>query len=199
MIAAEIMQMRPADIEEAAEVLSQAMLHNPIHVAVYQGESELERLQIEGAFLALLRGCLEDVFMAVQGSHIVGICRFYNCRGDRLISSDVQKNLDASDPELSSPTERSNYWKGFWARRDPRILHSHLGPIGVLPEYQNLGIGTQLMKRYCKLVDERELPAFLETDSLTNVSFYRKFGFNLVDEIESLGVMNFFMWREIQG
>ncbi|MCK5635526.1 MAG: GNAT family N-acetyltransferase [Anaerolineales bacterium] len=199
MTAAAIRQMRPADIEEAAVVLSQAMLRNPIHVAVYQGESELERLQIEGAFLALLRNRLEDVFMAIQGSQIVGVCRFYNCRGDRLISPGVQINLDASDPELSSPTDRSNYWKGLWARRDPRILHSHLGPIGVLPEYQNLGIGNQLMERYCKVVDERKLPAFLETDTLNNVSFYRKFGFNLVDEIEILGVMNFFMWREIQG
>jgi len=199
MTAAEIMQMRPADIEEAAEVLSQAMLHNPIHVAVYQGESELERLQIEGAFLALLRERLEDVFLAVEGSHIVGVCRSYNCRGDRLISSDVQKLLDVSGPELSSPTDRSDYWKGLWARRDPRILHSHLGPIGVLPEYQNSGIGSQLMERYCELVDERKLPAYLETDSSINVSFYRKFGFNLVDEIEILGVMNFFMWRENQG
>ncbi len=199
MAAAEIRQMRPDDIEEAAVVLSQAMLRNPIHVAVYLGESELERQQLEGAFLALLRDRLEHVFMAIQGSQIVGVCRYYGCRGDWLISPDVQQLLDACDPELSSPTDRSNYWKGFWARRDPRILHSHLGPIGVLPEYQNLGIGTQLMERYCKVVDERKLPAFLETDTLNNVSFYRKFGFNLVDEIDILGVMNFFMWREIQG
>ena len=198
MTAAEIMQLRPADIEEAAVVLSQAMLRNPIHVAVYQGESELERQQIESAFLAILEERLENVFVATQGSQIVGVCRFYVCRGDWFISPDVQNNLDASDPELSSSTDRSDYWKGFWSRRDPRILHSHLGPIGVLPEYQNLGIGAQLMGRYCKEIDECKLPAYLETDTLTNVSFYRKFGFNIIDEFEILEVMNYFMWREIQ-
>ncbi|TET32414.1 MAG: N-acetyltransferase [Anaerolineales bacterium] len=198
MTAAEIMQLRPADIEEAAVVLSQAMLRNPIHVAVYQGESELERQQIESAFLALLTDRPEEVFMAIKGSQIIGICRSYVCRGDRFIAHRFQKLHDASDPELSSSTGRSNYWKGFWANRDPLIMHCHLGPIGVLTEYQNLGVGTLLMERYCKLVDEHKLPAYLETDTLTNVSFYRKFGFNIIDEFEILEVMNYFMWREIQ-
>jgi len=199
MTSAEIKQMQHADIEEAAEVLSQAMLHNPIHLAVYQGESETERKQIENAFLALLRDRPEEVFVAKQGSQIIGICRSYVCRGVRFIAQDVQKLLGTSDPELASSTERSHYWKGIWASRDPLILHCHLGPIGVLPEFQNLGVGTQLMERYCKLVDERKLPGYLETDTVTNVSFYRKFGFNTIEEFEVLEVMNYFMWRDIQG
>jgi ribosomal protein S18 acetylase RimI-like enzyme len=198
MNSAEIKQMQYADIEEAAEVLSHAMLRNPIHVAVYQGESEVERQQIRNAFLALLRDRPEKVLVAKQGSQIIGVCRSYVCRGGGFLAHDVQKLLDTSDPELSSSTGRSNYWKGIWANRDPSIMHFHLGPIGVLPEYQNLGVGTLLMERYCKLVDERKFPAYLETDKLTNVSFYRKFGFNISDELEILEVMNYFMWRDIQ-
>ena len=194
----EIKQMRPAEIEEAAEVLSHAMLRNPINVAVYQGESENERQQIENAFLALLRDRPEDLIMAKQGSKIVGVCRSYICRGDRFISQEVQELLDTRNPKLSSFKDRHNYWVGCWARYDPSIVHRHLGPIGVLPEYQNLGVGTLLMERYCGLVDEHKLPAYLETDTLTNVSFYRKFGFNIIDEIEILEAMNYFMWREIQ-
>jgi len=198
MTAVEIKQMRPTDIEEASEVLSHAMLSNPIHVAVYHGESEIERQQIEDAFLALLRDRPEEVFIAKQGSQIIGVCRSYICRGDRDISQEVQELLDTSEPELSSFKDRYNYWEGIWSSRDPSIIHSHLGPISVLPEYQSLGVGTLLMERYCKLVDERKLPAYLETDRLTNVPFYRKFSFNLIDEIEILEVMNYFMWREIQ-
>ena len=196
MTAVEIKQMQPTDIEEASEVLSHAMLSNPIHVAVYQGENEIERQQIQDAFLTMLRDRPEEVFMAKQGSQIIGVYRSYICRGDRFLSQEVQKLLDTSEPELSSFQDRYNYWEGFWASHDPSIIHSHLGPIGVLPEYQSLGIGTLLMERYCKLVDERKLPAYLETDRLTNVPFYRKFGFNLIDEIEILKVRNYFMWRE---
>ncbi len=198
MTAAEIKQMQPADIEEAAEVLSHAMLRNPIHVVVYQGQSENERQQIERAFLALLRDRPEEVIVAKQGSQIVGVCRSYICRGDRFISQEVQELLDIGNPKLSSIKDRHQYWLGCWARRDPSILHRHLGPIGVLLEYQNLGVGTLLMESYCRLVDEHKLPAYLETDTLTNVSFYRKFGFNIIDEIKILEVMNYFMWREIQ-
>ncbi len=147
MTSAEISQMQYADLEEAAEVLSYAMLSNPIHVAVYQGESEIERQQIENAFLVLLRERPEEVFIAKKERQIIGICRSYLCRGDRFIAHGVQKLLDASAPELSSSTGRSNYWKGFWASRDPLIMHCHLGPIGILTEYQNLGVGTPLMER----------------------------------------------------
>ena len=198
MTAVEIKQMRPADIEEASEVLSHAMLSNPIHVAVYQGENEIERQQIQDAFLTMLRDRPEEVFMAKQGSQIIGVCRSYICRGDMFIPQEVQELLDTRDPKLSSIMDRNNYWEGIWAKRDPLLRHSHLGPIGVLPEYQSLGVGTLLMERYCKLVDERKLPAYLETDRLTNLSFYGKFGFNIIDEIEILDVLNYFMWREIQ-
>ncbi|MFV1949346.1 MAG: hypothetical protein ACC633_05355, partial [Anaerolineales bacterium] len=58
--------------------------------------------------------------------------------------------------------------------------------------------GSLLMKHSSKVVDERKLPAYLETDRLTNVSFYGKSGFNIIDEIDILEVTNYFMWHEIQ-
>ena len=184
MTAIEIKQMRPADIEEASEVLSHAMLSNPIHVAVYHGESEIERQQIEDGFLAMLQARPEELIMATQGSQIIGVCRFFVCHGDQFVSQDVQELIDSSDPELSSFKNRNDYWHGIWARRDPSLTHCHLGPIGVLPEYQNLGVGSLLMERYCKFVDELQLPAYLETDMSTSVSFYGKFGFKVIDKIK---------------
>jgi ribosomal protein S18 acetylase RimI-like enzyme len=198
MTAIKIKPMQLADIEEASEVLSHAMLSNPIHVAVYQGENEIERLQIQDDFLTMLRDRPEEVFMAIQGSQIIGVCRSYICRGDRFIQQEVQELIDTSNPKLFSVMDRNKYWEGIWASRDPSIRHCHLGPIGVLPDYQSLGAGSLLMKHFCNLVDERKLPAYLETDRLTNVSFYGKFGFNIIDEIEILEVTNYFMWREIQ-
>ena len=50
MMSIEIAQMQPSDRDEAAEVLSRAMLNNPILVAVYLGESERERVQIKAQF-----------------------------------------------------------------------------------------------------------------------------------------------------
>jgi len=198
MTAIEIQEMQSTDIDEASQVLSHAMLSNPIHVAVYQCESEAERQQIEEKFIALLRDRPGEVFLAKQRGQIVGVCRSYICHGERSISKEVQDLIDANDPDLSSFKVRDNYWKGIWASSDPLVTHSHLGPIGVLPDFQSLGVGTLLVERCCGLVDERNLAAYLETDKLKNVPFYEKFGFNLVGEKEILGVMNYFMWRDVR-
>ena len=45
--------MQHNDIQESAKVLSYAMLNNPLHIAVFQGNSEIERLEIERMFIEL--------------------------------------------------------------------------------------------------------------------------------------------------
>jgi ribosomal protein S18 acetylase RimI-like enzyme len=41
-----------------------------------------------------------------------------------------------------------------WTRKDPPNSHWHIGPIGVLPEYQGNGIGSRLLKESLQIVDE---------------------------------------------
>ena len=53
---------------------------------------------------------------------------------------------------------------GTWAKHDPEEPHWHLGPVAV--------------------------DAHLETDRPENVSFYERFGFEIVGEQEVLGVPN---------
>ena len=46
--------MEKSDIQESANVLSVAMVDNPLHVAVFQGQGERERIEIEKMFCELL-------------------------------------------------------------------------------------------------------------------------------------------------
>ena len=39
--------MEKNDIQESAKVLSVAMLDNPLHIAVFQGKGEKERMEVE--------------------------------------------------------------------------------------------------------------------------------------------------------
>ena len=94
---------------------------------------------------------------------------------------------------------RIAHWQAVWNRHDPPEPHIHLGPVGVLPEFQGRGIGRGLMQRFCAAVDSEGKPAFLETDSPENVRFYEKSGFRLVDETCVLSVSIFFMWRPGQA
>jgi len=61
---------------------------------------------------------------------------------------------------------------------------SYLWFIGVQPEYQHLGKGTQLLKEvlaYCKSMDA---PVYLETSATINLPWYQKHGFAIYHTLE---------------
>ena len=183
--------LEKSDISEASRVLSVAMLTSPIHIAVFQGQSEKERKIIEKMFFDLLSGLPGITFLASINRQIVGVMRMKSCDGSKIFSENVQtedeNNLDW----------RKSDWHNEWARHDPLVQHWHLGPVGVLPSHQGKGIGTKLLSRFCQEVDSCLSPAFLETDTNKNVRFYARFGFEVVKETEIFDVKNRYMWRPL--
>ncbi|MGB6120609.1 MAG: hypothetical protein WBG80_01780, partial [Bacteroidota bacterium] len=65
------------DVNEAAEVLSRAMVTNPIHVAIYGGAGEHQRKPQEEHFARMLRKNPCEVFLVKRATRIVGVTRFY--------------------------------------------------------------------------------------------------------------------------
>ena len=182
--------MEKSDIQESANVLSVAMLDNPLHVAVFQGKGEKERLEIEKMFCELFIELPGIVFIAKENQNIIGVMRMNSCEGRK--AADVPKNIkDENDIGW-----RKSVWHAEWARRDPLEQHWHLGPIGVLPSHQGSGIGSMLMDRFCREVDACFAKAYLETEGDKNVRFYEKFGFKIVRESEIFNVKNRYMLRD---
>ena len=181
--------MEYSDIQESARVLSIAMLNNPLHIAVFQGNGENERLEIEKMFFELFNTLPGIVFVAKENKKIVGVMRMKSCGG-----SQATDNLKESKDEKDIGWRKS-IWYTEWARHDPLSQHWHLGPIGVLPSHQGLGIGSMLMERFCKEVDACLAKAYLETEGDKNVRFYEKFGFKVVSEAEIFHVKNRYMLR----
>ena len=181
--------MEKSDIQESANVLSVAMLDNPLHVAVFQGKGEKERMEIEKMFCGLLIELPGIVFLAKEKQNIIGVMRMKSCQGRKV--ADVPKDaIDENDIGW-----RKSVWHAEWGRHDPIEQHWHLGPIGVLPSHQGSGIGTMLMERFCREVDACFAKAYLETEGDNNVRFYEKFGFKVVRESEIFDVKNRYMLR----
>jgi ribosomal protein S18 acetylase RimI-like enzyme len=181
--------MENSDIRDALKVLSIAMLDAKLHVAVLQGNSENERQEIEKMFLGLFTQLPGIVFLAKEKQRIVGVMRMKSCEGYKPVDN-------PKDPKDENDINwRKSVWHAEWARHEPLHQHWHLGPIGVLPDYQGLGIGTMLMERFCKEVDACRAEAYLETDVDKNVRFYEKFGFKVVSESEIFNVKNRYMLR----
>ena len=181
--------MEKSDIHESANVLSIAMLDAKLHVAVLLGKGENERLEIEKMFFELFTQLPGIVFLAKEEQNIIGVMRMKSCEGYKPVDN-PKDSKDEYDINW-----RKSVWHTEWARHEPLNQHWHLGPIGVLPSIQGIGIGTMLMERFCKEVDACKAEAYLETDVDKNVRFYKKFGFKVVSESDIFNVKNRYMLR----
>ena len=182
--------MEHSDIQESARVLSIAMLNNPLHIVVFQGNGENERLEIEKMFFELFNTLPGIVFVAKESKKIIGVMRMKSCERSKA-TDNPKESKDENDIGW-----RKSVWHTEWACHDPLSQHWHLGPIGVLPSHQGLGIGSMLMERFCKEVDACLTKAYLETEGDKNVRFYEKFGFKVVSESEIFDVKNRYMLRD---
>ncbi len=184
--------MEVSELQESARVLSVAMLDAKLHIAVLQGKGENERREIEKMFGGLFAHLPGIIFIAKEEQDIVGVMRMKSCEGYKPVDN-PKDPVDESDIEW-----RKSVWHAEWARHEPKNQHWHLGPIGVLPSHQGMGIGSCLMERFCKEVDACKADAYLETDVDKNIRFYEKFGFKVVSESEIFNVKKLYMLRPSQ-
>jgi ribosomal protein S18 acetylase RimI-like enzyme len=78
----------------------------------------------------------------------------------------------------------------------PLAPHAYLATLGVAPERQRSGVGRALLTHWLARVDAEKRRAYLETDSVQNVTWYERFGFAVRAELEVLGVTVHLMERE---
>ncbi|HEY8660593.1 MAG TPA: GNAT family N-acetyltransferase [Hanamia sp.] len=76
----------------------------------------------------------------------------------------------------------------------PKDVIYYVWFIGVDPEFQNEGIGSGLLKNIIKDSEYKERPVFLETSKMKNLPWYKKFGFQIYNELD-LSYKLFFLKR----
>lgn len=74
--------------------------------------------------------------------------------------------------------------EGKIKKNHPKTSFFHLWFIGVLPEHQGKGIGSDLIKIVLNKANESGLPIYLETSVLRNLKWYENYGFGIYNEIE---------------
>ena len=181
-------------IDETADMLARAYMTNPMHVATFGEHEEGRNRAFFRRLLRILRG---PSLIAFDRNRIVGAVhwsRSTDCQVRR-----TQKLLLAPFMLRAfglAASIRLASWFGLWAQHDPvDSVHLHLGPIGVDPDSRGLRIGGRLMERFCTEVDRTKTAGYAETDRQGNVDFYRHFGFEVMKEIEVMGVQNWLLWR----
>jgi len=181
--------LRSSEVVEASVLLSRTFSPLPLACAVFGDPSEEQRRLIEAGFKHIIEKLPGKVLLAKENDQIIGVMRIVEWPNCQKSSAQVLKLL----PE--EITLRLGKWRSIWAEHDPRKLHWHIDPLGVLPKRQGKGVGSLLLEHFCGYVDKLKQAAYLETDVSRNVRLYKRFGFKVVGEAPVLAVPNWFMWR----
>lgn len=81
--------------------------------------------------------------------------------------------------------------------RHPHTPHWYLMAVGVAPEVQGQGYCSRLLQPVLDICDRTRTPAYLENSKAENTSLYRRFGFEVTEELQIAdGVTLWLMWRE---
>jgi ribosomal protein S18 acetylase RimI-like enzyme len=182
---------------ETVRLLAAAFVTNPLHVAAFGSGALAENEAFFRMALASLRGSKS---VALIDSRVVGVIHWIespDCQVSAFAKLRMTPSMIRGFGLL--PAMRVGTWLSRWSKNDLPQSHSHLGPIAVAPGAQGMGIGQQLMDYYCSYLDQHRKTSYLETDRPENVAFYRRFGFEIVQQEPVLGVLNFFMVRQAKS
>ena len=198
--AVEIDTVGAAEMDEAVGVIVRGMRDNPNVVAALgqdPGGRQTRLLRLFGAMAAAEVPGRDRDMLAARGPEgsILGVCGMMppdRCQPGLGRQLRLLPALLALGPRSAG---RTMSWLGAWSKHDPDEHHWHLGPVAVDAHLQGMGVGSLLMRSFCQRMDETAEDAYLETDKEINVGFYEKFGFEVTDEDEVLGVRNWYMFR----
>jgi GNAT superfamily N-acetyltransferase len=190
-----ISPLQTDEIDEAAELLSQAFIKTPFTGKIMGGHSEKYRRKLKIGFKSMIDKKPGTVVAAKENGKIVGVMRMVkwpDCQNS------APRGLEWLPMFLVAGGIALRFRKArkIWGTHDPKKPHWHIDPIGVLPEWQGKGVGSKLLAYYCEQVDSENLPAYHETDQPQNVSFYEKFGYKVIKTEPIFDITNWYLWRE---
>ena len=190
-----VSRMSAEDLAAAGRVLGAAFASSPLEQAVRGTIDERQRRGLVRAYTAVCR-MGGQVSVAWRDERIVGAIRWVESPRCQLRLSEKLAQAPTAIAAFGRNLPKAVTWVTAWSKRDPLEPHVHLGPIGVEPDLQGRGVGSQMLAVYCEQLDLAGGSGYLETDKIENVRLYERFGFEVQHQAFVLGVPNWFMWRK---
>ena len=192
------MAVRPArhdDVEPLSGVLTRAFADDPVTQWVYASDRR-RPFWSHGFFRWQVRRLLpQDVSWTTEDR--AGAALWALPEQWREDAGDTFRLLAVTLPGVLPRLPRVLAGLGQVESRHPPGRHLYLAVLGVDPEHQGAGIGSQLMRPGLDLCDRERLPAYLETGKEANLAFYGRHGFTVLDELHlPKGPPVWFLWRE---
>jgi len=193
MEGAEVLWLTESDqIAQAAGVAARALRDDPDWVAV-SDDPQVRLEMLHAVFAGSLVGA--RVAGVRRSGRILGVAAAVGpgrCVGATVHPED--RTLDAPSADASA-ADRLRHLRSILAAHDLDEPHWHVGPVGVEPGFQSMGMGGAAMRMLCAEFDEHRRVSWVKTVKAENVRFYAGLGFEVLDESSMLEVHLWFMRR----
>jgi GNAT superfamily N-acetyltransferase len=189
----EVRGLTDAEVRVAGAVAARALRDNPM-MAFSVPDDPLLRLQT--GYDTFVDRIAPDSVGALVGRHVIGVAAAAApgvCIG-ATAAPDLRRVPNVA-PAAAVGYDRARYVIATMCEHDPEERHVHVGPVGVEPGVQGLGIGRRMLEALCERLDHDGETGWLETDKPENVVFYRRHGFDVAVEDRHLGFPIWFMHR----
>lgn len=195
----QVQPMRRKSYREAAQVLARAFMDEPVSQRVYRGlaaEQQLKNLRLD--FSGELGVCIRrGEPLEVRRNGVIAAAAAIYPPGRYPLGW-----LDERIIQMTTIFGYSRYdlaaWQGWLeevGKLHPQTPHYYLEYLGVEPAWQGQGLGSRLLEELTRRADARGVGCYLETATRRNVPLYQRFGFEVREEKEIIGVQAWMMWR----
>ncbi len=188
-----VVALSPNDAARAGNELARAFHEDPVWVAVMPDPTERGD-QLPAMFTALVRTTLaaHGVVEVISGSEAVAVWMgpgremgLWSMVRAGFAIPRFAMTLPAADRRRMLSVLRQLDGKRKATVSDP---HWYISAIGVAPEHQGEGLGSRLIAAGVERADRDGRPIYLETETESNVDFYERRGFQLIEEIVVTGL-----------
>lgn len=198
-----IERLNKGSIPEATDVIASALRDEPGFASVMPNRSRRATM-MHTLLGALLRDAfrLGHVWIAGVDQRVVGTAIWYAPGDHPIPAMRGVRMLPRVVPLLGFGL---GTMRGLAKMGSNQLAHFpeqpcwYLAALGVAPDAQGKGVGSQLMQRVLREIDHLHQPAYLETGEEINLRFYRRLGFEIRESNVQLapppGPTCWTMWR----
>jgi len=185
-IAGKIVALEKRNLDDASRMLAAAFFHYPMFIHYFPEPSSRSRL-LQWYLRNVLR-CVIRYGEALTTLEMAGALFALHPGHTSLSLWEYAMNGFLFTPLVLGLRRyrRSMECEDFVGRIHKEVMgglpHYYLWGVAVDPEHQSKGIGSALMYAYLERVDREQMSVYLETHEERNVSYYERYGFELVLE-----------------